>query len=111
ACERLRHAGVQLEDVPIPHAGDVAAIYLHIVLTEAAEYHAATLERRPDDYTPNVRIRLEMGRYILGEDYTRALRGRDLIRREVDAAMKGRDGLLLLSLPVPAPMIGVPAVK
>ena len=111
ACERLRDAGVTLEDVSIPHAGDVAAIYLHIVLTEAAAYHAKTLERRPDDYTPNVRIRLEMGRYVLGEDYARALRGRELIRQEVDAALGGRDALLLPSLPIPAPKIGVATAR
>ena len=111
ACARLRQAGATLEDVPIAHAGDVAAIYLHIVLTEAAAYHANTLERRPDDYTPNVRIRLEMGRYILGEDYARALRGRELIRREVDAALEGLDALLLPALAIPAPKIGAPTVR
>ena len=111
ACDRLRDAGATLEDVSIPHAGDVAAIYLHIVLTEAAAYHAKTLERRPEDYTPNTRMRLEMGRYILGEDYARALRGRDLIRREVNAALAGFDGLFLPALAIPAPKIGVPIVK
>ncbi|HEY3159642.1 MAG TPA: amidase [Vicinamibacterales bacterium] len=111
ACERLREAGATLEDVPIPHAGDVAAIYLHIVLTEAAAYHAKTLERRPEDYTPNVRIRLEMGRYILGEDYARAMRGRELIRREVDGALEGRDGLFLPALAIPAPKLGVATVR
>jgi aspartyl-tRNA(Asn)/glutamyl-tRNA(Gln) amidotransferase subunit A len=111
ACERLRDAGATLADVSIPHAGDVGAIYLHIVLAEAAAYHAKTLERRPDDYTPNVRIRLEMGRYVLGEDYARALRGRDLIRREVDAALQGVDGLLLPAVPIPAPKIGAATVR
>jgi aspartyl-tRNA(Asn)/glutamyl-tRNA(Gln) amidotransferase subunit A len=111
ACARLRDAGATLDDVAIPHAGDVAAIYLHIVLTEAAAYHAKTLERRSEDYTPNVRIRLEMGRYVLGEDYARALRGRELIRREVDAALDGVDGLFLPALAIPAPKIGVPIVR
>jgi aspartyl-tRNA(Asn)/glutamyl-tRNA(Gln) amidotransferase subunit A len=111
ACERLQQGGVTLTDVSIPHAGDVAAVYLHIVLTEAAAYHAKTLERRPEDYTPNVRMRLEMGRYILGEDYARALRGRDLIRREVDTALAGVDGLFLPALAIPAPRIGVPTVR
>lgn len=111
ACERLQQAGVTLTDVTIPHAGDVAAIYLHIVLAEAAAYHASALERRADDYTPNVRMRLEMGRYILGEDYARALRGRELIRRDVDAALQGVDGLFLPALAIPAPKIGVPTVK
>jgi aspartyl-tRNA(Asn)/glutamyl-tRNA(Gln) amidotransferase subunit A len=111
ACGRLRDAGVQLEDVAIPHAGDVAAIYLHIVLAEAAAYHAKTLERRPDDYTPGVRLRLEMGRYVLAEDYARALRGRDLLKREVDTALAGRDGLLLPSVSIPAPKIGSTMVR
>jgi len=111
ACERLRESGATLTDVSVPHAGDIVAIYLHIVLSEAAAYHATTLERRPEDYTPNVRMRLEMGRYILGEDYARALRGRDLIRREVDAAVEGVDGLFLPALAIPAPKIGVPTVR
>lgn len=111
SCDRLRSAGATLEDVSIPHAGDVPAIYLHIVLTEAAAYHANTLDRRPEDYTPNVRIRLEMGRYVLGEDYARARRGRELIRREVDGALQGLDALLLPALAIAAPKIGVPTVR
>jgi len=111
ACGRLQDAGVTFTDVSVPDAGDVAAIYLHIVMTEAAAYHAKTLERRPEDYTPNVRMRLEMGRYILGEDYARALRGRELIRHEVTAALEGVDGLFLPALAIPAPKIGVPTVR
>jgi len=111
ACERLRESGATLTDVVIPHAGDIVAIYLHIVLPEAAAYHAKTLERRPEDYTKNVRIRLEMGRYILGEDYARALGGRELIKREIDAALEGVDGLFLPALAIPAPKIGVPTVR
>jgi aspartyl-tRNA(Asn)/glutamyl-tRNA(Gln) amidotransferase subunit A len=111
ACGRLQDAGVTFTDVSVPDAGDVAAIYLHIVMTEAAAYHAKTLERRPEDYTPNVRMRLEMGRYILGEDYARALRGRELIRREVTTALEGVDGLFLPALAIPAPKLGVPTVR
>jgi aspartyl-tRNA(Asn)/glutamyl-tRNA(Gln) amidotransferase subunit A len=111
ACARLRDAGVTLHDVDVPHAGDVAPIYVHIVLSEAAAYHAKTLDSHGDAYTPNVRHRLEMGRYILAEDYVRALRGRDVLIREVDAAMEGRDGLLLPSVPIPAHKIGVSSVR
>jgi aspartyl-tRNA(Asn)/glutamyl-tRNA(Gln) amidotransferase subunit A len=111
SCERLRGAGVVLEDAEIPHASDVAAIYVHIVLAEAAAYHAKTLESRPEDYTVNVRLRLEMGRYILAEDYVRALRGRDLLRNEVDAALSGCDALLLPALAVPATRLGAAMVR
>ena len=111
ACSRLRDAGATLEDVTIPHAGDIAPIYLHIALSEAAAYHSKTLESRADQYTPNVRLRLEMGRYILAEDYVRALRGREVLRHEVDAALKGRDALLLPSVPIPAPKLGAALVR
>jgi aspartyl-tRNA(Asn)/glutamyl-tRNA(Gln) amidotransferase subunit A len=111
ACDRLRHAGVVLEDVTIPHANEIAPIYLHIVLPEAAAYHAKSLESRADDYTANVRLRLEMGRYILAQDYARALRGREVLQAEVSAALEGRAGLFLPALAIPAPRLGVDMVK
>ena len=80
-------------------------------LAEAAAIHAKTLDSQAEDYTPNVRIRLEMGRYILAEDYVRALRGATLLIEEVDAALRGRDALLLPSLPVPAVRLGATTVK
>jgi aspartyl-tRNA(Asn)/glutamyl-tRNA(Gln) amidotransferase subunit A len=109
-CARLTDQGAILEEVTIPHADDTAAVYLHIVLAEAAAIHAATLESRPDDYTPNVRIRLEMGRYILAEDYVRARHGRDALTREVDEALAGRSALLLPSLAITAPALGATTV-
>ena len=111
ACDRLRRAGAVLNEVAIPHADDIAPIYTHIVLSEAAAIHARGLETRPDDYTPNVRHRLEMGRYILAEDYARAMRGRLVLRREVDAALDGRDALLLPTLAVPATRLGASTVR
>ncbi len=111
ACERLRAAGVGLEPVVIPHLADAPAIYLHIVLAEAAAYHAVTLEHTPDAYTPNVRLRLEMGRYVLAEDYVRALRGRQVLAAEVEAALDGHDGLLLPTLAMPAVPLGTATVR
>jgi aspartyl-tRNA(Asn)/glutamyl-tRNA(Gln) amidotransferase subunit A len=111
ACARLADAGAVLEDVDIPHAADIAPIYLHIVLAEAAAYHAKMLDSRADDYTPGVRIRLELGRYVLAEDYVRALRGRELLVREVDAALRGRAALLLPALAIPAPKLGAASVR
>jgi aspartyl-tRNA(Asn)/glutamyl-tRNA(Gln) amidotransferase subunit A len=111
ACAQLQDGGAILEDVEIRNAGDVSPIYLHIVLSEAAAFHAKTLESRAEDYTPNVRVRLEVGRYLLAEDYVRALRGREVLRREVDEALTGRAGLILPSLPIPAPKLGVPTVR
>ena len=84
----------------------MAAIYLHLVFGDAAEYHARTLVSRPQDYTTPVRLRLEMARYVLAEDYIRALRGKALIANEVDRALDGVDALVLPSLAIPAPPLG-----
>ncbi len=111
ASARLRDAGVVLHDADIGHAGDIAPIYVHLVLSEAAVYHAKTLESRADEYTANVRQRLEMGRYILAEDYVRARRGREVLTAEVDAALAECDALLLPSVPIPAHKIGVSSVR
>jgi aspartyl-tRNA(Asn)/glutamyl-tRNA(Gln) amidotransferase subunit A len=110
-CDALAAAGARLDEVQIAHAGDIAPIYVHIVLAEAAAFHAKTLDSHADDYTSNVRLRLEMGRYILAEDYVRALRGRDALIAEVDAALSERDALLLPTLGVPAVKLGATVVK
>jgi aspartyl-tRNA(Asn)/glutamyl-tRNA(Gln) amidotransferase subunit A len=108
--ERLKSGGATIVDVQIPHAAEMAAIYLPIVLADAAAYHATALERRPQDYTENVRLRLEMGRYVLAEDYVRALQGRAVLRREVNRALADVDALVLPTLAIPAPPIGAETV-
>ena len=111
ALDRLRAAGAQIDDIEIQHAADIASIYLHLVLGDAAAYHAVTLESMPEKYTPNVRIRLEMGRHVLAEDYVRALAGRERLRREVDAGLAQHDALILPTLPIPAPLLGASTVE
>jgi aspartyl-tRNA(Asn)/glutamyl-tRNA(Gln) amidotransferase subunit A len=106
----LRGYGATMTDVTLPHADDISPVYLHLQLADASEYHAPTLESRPEDYTPNVRLRLEMGRYVMAEDYIRALRGRSVIAAEVDQALRGVDALLCPALAVPAPPIGAATV-
>ena len=106
----LRQAGVRTVEVVIPHADGVAPVYLLATLPEAAAYHAAALAASPERYTKNVRLRLEMGRYVLAEDYVRAQAARAVLRNEVDAALDGCDALVLPTLPIPAPPIGAATV-
>ena len=111
AVDRLCAAGARVTDVTIRHASLTPAIYLHLLLADAAAYHAPTIERTPERYTPPVRLRLEMGRYVLAEDYVRALEGREILRREVDSALAGHAALVLPTLPIPAPPIGAASVQ
>jgi aspartyl-tRNA(Asn)/glutamyl-tRNA(Gln) amidotransferase subunit A len=106
----LRDGGATFSTTSLAHATDIAPVYLHLVLADAAAYHATTLAERPHAYTPNVRIRLEMGRHVLGEDYVRALRGREVIRQEVERALTGVDALVLPAVSIEAPPIGAATV-
>ena len=110
ALSRLTDADWTVEDARVQHAHDAATIYLHLVLSEAATVHTAALEQQPQDYTPAVRLRLELGRYVQAEDYVRAQHGRAVLGRAVDAALAGRAALVLPSLALPAPPLGATAV-
>jgi aspartyl-tRNA(Asn)/glutamyl-tRNA(Gln) amidotransferase subunit A len=108
--ERLRTVGATVVDVTIPHLADTPNIYLLLAISDAAEFHARTLESRPFDYTEAVRLRLEMGRYMLSEDYVRALRGKRALTLGVEAALASVDVLALPALSIPAPPIGASTV-
>jgi aspartyl-tRNA(Asn)/glutamyl-tRNA(Gln) amidotransferase subunit A len=114
ALNRTRHAlgadGHEVRTVNIEHAARTADVYLHICLPEASCYHAPTLASDPDRYSPGVRLRLEMGGYILAEDYVRALQLREELRRSVNDALQDCDGLLLPSQPSPPPALGAATV-
>lgn len=108
--EALARAGHEIRTVAVEHAPLTPDVYLHIVLPEASWYHAALLAEYADRYSHGVRLRLEMGRYILAEDYARALHLRTVLRRAVEGAMTGCDALLLPTLAIPAPTLGATTV-
>lgn len=111
ACRSLTEAGHTVVAVAIPHASWTPDVYLHIVLPEASWYHAPTIDQHARGYSPGVRLRIEMGRYVLAEDYVRALQLRELLIQEVDEAVGRCDALLLPALAIPAPPIGAASVE
>jgi aspartyl-tRNA(Asn)/glutamyl-tRNA(Gln) amidotransferase subunit A len=106
----LTSAGHSVTPVAVAHAERTADVYLHIVLPEASWYHAPLLAAHADGYSPGVRLRLEMGRYVLAEDYVRARHARTVLTKAVDKALEGLDALLLPALAIGAPPIGASAV-
>ena len=78
----------RVRDIAISGAECTPDVYLHICLPEASCHHAATLAEHADQYSPGVRLRLEMGRYILAEDYVRAMRLRAELTAAVDRALE-----------------------
>jgi aspartyl-tRNA(Asn)/glutamyl-tRNA(Gln) amidotransferase subunit A len=107
----LHQGGHETIDVEIEHAAWTPSVYLHVMLPEASWYHAPLLERHASSYSPGVRLRLELGRYALAEDYLRALDLREALRLRVDRALDGCDALLLPTLPMAAPTLGSTTVE
>jgi aspartyl-tRNA(Asn)/glutamyl-tRNA(Gln) amidotransferase subunit A len=110
AVSRLRERGHAVTDVEIDNARTTPDVYLHVCLPEASWYHAAQLDARPDLYSPGVRLRLEMGRYVLAEDYIRAMHLRTVLTAAVDRALDRYDALLLPTMPIGAPPLGAASV-
>ena len=107
----LEDAGHAVLDVEIENARWTADVYLHVMLPEASAWHAPLLERHASSYSPGVRLRLEMGRYVLAEDYLRAQALRRALGAGVDRALDGCDALLLPALPMGAPPLGAATVE
>jgi aspartyl-tRNA(Asn)/glutamyl-tRNA(Gln) amidotransferase subunit A len=110
AVDAIAAAGHTVRTIEIPHAAWTPDVYLHIVLPEASWFHARFLDRYAASYSPGIRLRIEMGRYLLAEDYVRAMRLRDVLRDTVDTAMEGLDALLLPALAIAAPPVGASTV-
>ncbi len=110
AVEQLRRCGVSIDARVVEGTQTIGDTYVNISLPEAANWHAATLDARPDDYQPPVRQRLEKGRTISAVEYLHARDMREELSRAVDAALDGCDALVLPTLPIVAPVLGTQEV-
>jgi aspartyl-tRNA(Asn)/glutamyl-tRNA(Gln) amidotransferase subunit A len=106
AIARLRASGVTIGPRSVEHPERIVDTYVNISLSEAASWHAATLDTRAADYQPLVRQRLEFGRTIAAVQYLQARDTRDALRHAVDVALEHCHALVLPTLPIVAPRLG-----
>ena len=107
ALDDLRAARVAITEDRVVTADAIAATYVNIVLPEAAAWHSRYLDRHGADYTPAVRARLESGRTISAVDYLKARETAASLRQSVDTALADCDALILPTLPILAPPLGM----
>ena len=104
--DHLRKAGYRIQEVSVGHTDTIATTYRLTQLYEAFQIHEHLLETRFDDYSPAVRDRLSLGRYVSEDDYHRMQVDRAVLRNEVDRNLVGIDALVLPTLAIPAPTPG-----
>jgi aspartyl-tRNA(Asn)/glutamyl-tRNA(Gln) amidotransferase subunit A len=106
AVQRLKELGGEVVEVTLPDMDEISALMQAIIGAEAAAYHAKWLRTRPDDYSPQVRGRLEGGFGIGAVHYLEALRVRgEVTARFVETVFSRCDALATPTLPMAAAKI------
>jgi Asp-tRNA(Asn)/Glu-tRNA(Gln) amidotransferase A subunit family amidase len=104
--DALRRAGAHIETRSLGATGTILDVYVRVVLSEAAAWHAQYLDTRGDRYTPNVRARLLAGRNLTAVEYLSAHEACQTFQTSVNLALYEVDALLLPTLPILAPRFG-----
>ena len=97
--------GATAEEISLPLSANSGAVFIGTADVDCATYHADWLRTKGDDYDWSTRTRLESGSLVPAWAYLRAQRARELIRRELMAALDKYDIIILPTGPVAAPTI------
>jgi aspartyl-tRNA(Asn)/glutamyl-tRNA(Gln) amidotransferase subunit A len=101
----LKREGADIVKVELPDQRQLTAACQLVLATEAAAYHKRWLIERPQDYGPQVLMRLQNGLAIPGVSYLEAMRWRGPALAAHVAATSGVDAVITPVAPVPAPTI------
>jgi len=105
ALRTLEGLGARLETVPFPHYERIARTMSAIIGAEFAEFHRPFYEKDPDGYGADVRERLEGAFKVTLDEYVRAIRERELVRREIAGLFERVDVLVMpATVCTPAPI-------
>ena len=103
--ETLKREGAQIVQVELPEQRQLTAACQFVLATEAAAFHKRWMIERPQDYGPQVLMRLQNGLAISGVSYLEAMRWRGPALAAHDAAVAGVDAMIAPAAPVAAPTI------
>jgi aspartyl-tRNA(Asn)/glutamyl-tRNA(Gln) amidotransferase subunit A len=101
----LKREGAHIVQVELPDQRQLTAACQLVLAVEAAAFHKRWLIERPQDYGPQVLMRLQNGLAIPGVSYLEAMRWRGLALSAYLAAVAGADAVIAPVAPVAAPTI------
>jgi aspartyl-tRNA(Asn)/glutamyl-tRNA(Gln) amidotransferase subunit A len=113
AARQFERLGTRMEEVSLPHVGESGDAGTQIAVAEARLVHeqAGWYPARAEQYSEEVRKRLEWGAEIRATDYLHALASRQAVRADFDAAFARVDAILAPCTPIAAPRIGEKNVR
>ena len=101
----LKREGANIIQVDLPDQRQLSSASQLVLAVEAAAFHKRWLIERPQDYSPQVLMRLRNGLAISGVTYLEALRWRGQALAAHQAATAKVDAVIAPVSPVPAPTI------
>jgi aspartyl-tRNA(Asn)/glutamyl-tRNA(Gln) amidotransferase subunit A len=104
--ERLREAGALVSVVEPPPMSFIRAAQFVVLHAEAAAFHRERLRQRPDDLGQDVRLRLQIGEFLMAVDYVQGQRLRRHVANEFLRLFDRIDVLVLPAVPMAAPALG-----
>ena len=107
----LNGLGAKLETVAFPLAPQAPATGQALSRGEFLTLHRARFAEHPEGYGADLHPRFEEGNRATVEDYVRACRMREAIRRELDEILRVVDALILPVAPCEAPVIATGASR
>lgn len=100
--ERL---GVHVEELELPGAEAAIERMSELILTEAAAFHQARREERPEDFGQDVMTRLQRGAAVTGVQYALAREAQRRWQRQIEQVFTQYDLLLAPTCGISAPVI------
>lgn len=101
----LKREGARIVTVDLPDQRQLTAACQLVLAVEAAAFHKAWMIERPQDYSPQVLMRLQNGLAVPAISYLEAMRWRGTALAAYLAATAGTDAVIAPVAPVPAPTI------
>ena len=104
AIKVLAGLGVDIVELDLPSAPAGHEVTLTLLTAEAGQFHEQRLAAHRADYGVDVRKLLEDGLSLAATDYVKAVRVREIVRREFVEAFEAVDCILSPTAPIPAPL-------
>jgi aspartyl-tRNA(Asn)/glutamyl-tRNA(Gln) amidotransferase subunit A len=105
ACEVFEQLGAVICELNLPGLGETASIAADITAAEALAYHIKWLDKNPDKYGKDLRIRLEQSRKMTALTYLQALQKKEKLTEQMERTLDSVHALLTPTLPMTAPKI------
>ena len=110
AIAAVEELGAETVEISLPSMKYAAAMRI-AGMADAIVTHEPYLEHSRDDYGPHVLYRTLAGQFVLGRDYSKAMKVQRIIKEEHARVLQDVDCIITPTAPVAAPRIDAPTIS